>query len=218
MLLVNILSPRTSLSAKGINKRYINQDSSNAHVVKNEARILGIDDSPFKKFKDKRVLLIGTFFRGGSSLDGVLTTTAAVDGSDATARIIRMVKKSKFLLQLRAIMLNGIAVGGFNVIDINKLSSETKIPVIVIMRNYPEAGRMKSSLARLGMEQKVKLLEKAGTIHKAGNVFIQLAGIGLADAEELLKISCTRSNIPEPVRVAHLIAAGVKLGESSGKA
>ncbi len=187
-------------------------------MVKTEARILGIDDSPFDKFRDKDVLVIGTFFRGGSSLDGVLTTTAAVDGADATAKIIKMVKKSKFYPQLQAIMLNGIAVGGFNLLDIRRLNSATGIPVVVVMRGYPEVGRMKSALASLGMKAKVKLIEKAGEIHKVGSIHIQLSGCSLEKAKELLKISCTRSHIPEPVRVAHLIAAGIKLGESKGKA
>lgn len=187
-------------------------------MVKKEARILGIDDSPFDKFRDKDVLVIGTFFRGGSSLDGVLTTTAAVDGSDATTKIIRMVKRSKFFPQLQAIMLNGIAVGGFNVIDIRRLNSATGIPVIVVMRGYPEVGRIKSTLARIGMKAKVKLIEKAGDIRKVGNIHIQFSGCSLEKAKELLKISCTRSHIPEPIRAAHLIAAGIKLGESKGKA
>ncbi len=187
-------------------------------MVKTEARILGIDDSPFDKFRDKKTLVIGTFFRGGSSLDGVMTTTAAVDGSDATAKIIKMVKKSKFFPQLQAIMLNGIAVGGFNVIDIRQLHEKTKIPVVVVMRNYPEVGRIKSTLAKIGMKSKVKLIEKAGRIYKVGNVHVQLGGCSLQTARELLKISCTRSHIPEPIRVAHLMAAGIKLGESRGKA
>lgn len=187
-------------------------------MVKKEARILGIDDSPFDKFKDKEVLVIGTFFRGGSSLDGIMTTTAAVDGIDATAKITKMVKKSKFYTQLRAIMLNGIAVGGFNVIDIRKLNNATKIPVVVVMRDYPELGKIKSTLARLGMKNKIRLIEKAGVIRKVGNVHVQISGCSLEKAKELLKISCTRSYIPEPIRTAHLIAAGIKLGESKGKA
>ena len=187
-------------------------------MIKPEARILGIDDSPFNKFKDKKTLVIGTFFRGGSSLDGVMTTTVSVDGSDATAKIVGMVKKSKFYVQLQAIMLNGIAVGGFNVIDIQRLNAKTKIPVIVVMRDNPEVGRIKSALSKLGMNGKIKLIEKAGEIRKAGRVFVQLAGIDLAKARELLRITCTRSFIPEPIRTAHLIAAGIKLGESKGKA
>lgn len=187
-------------------------------MIKKEARILGIDDSPFDKFRDKKVLVIGTFFRGGSSLDGVMTTTAAVDGKDATAKIIRMVRKSKFYTQLRAIMLNGIAVGGFNVVDIQRLNKETGIPVVIVMRDYPEVEKIKATLERIGMKDKVKLIEKAGAIHRVGNIHIQLSGCSLEKAKELLKISCTRSHIPEPIRTAHLIAAGIKLGESKGKA
>ena len=187
-------------------------------MMKTEVRILGIDDSPFDKFRDKKTLIIGTFFRGGSSLDGVLTTTATVDGSDATAKIVGMIKRSKFYPQLQAVMLNGIAVGGFNVVDIEKLHTATKIPVVVVMRDFPEVGKIKLTLARLGMKSKVKLIEKAGRIYKIDNVHVQLSGCTLQKATELLKISCTRSNIPEPIRVAHLIAAGIKLGESKGKA
>ncbi|MBI2141654.1 DUF99 family protein [Candidatus Woesearchaeota archaeon] len=187
-------------------------------MIKKEARILGIDDSPFDKFKDGKVLIIGTFFRGGSSLDGVMTTTAAVDGIDATVKITRMIKKSKFYTQLRAIMLNGIAVGGFNVIDIRQLHRKTKIPVIVVMRDYPEIGKIKATLAGLGMKGKVGLIEKAGKISKVDNVYVQISGCSLEKAKEFLRISCTRSHIPEPIRAAHLIAAGIKLGESKGKA
>ena len=187
-------------------------------MIKPEARILGIDDSPFDKFKDAKTLIIGTFFRGGSSLDGVMTTTVTVDGNDATAKIGAMVKKSKFYVQLQAIMLNGIAVGGFNVIDIQQLNIKTKIPVIVVMRGFPEVGKMKSTLLKLGMKNKVGFIEKAGRICKAGKVYIQISGCSLETARELLKVSCTRSHIPEPIRAAHLIAAGIKLGESKGKA
>ncbi len=187
-------------------------------MVKKEARMLGIDDSPFDKFRDKTVLVIGTFFRGGSSLDGVLSTTAAVDGSDSTARIIAMIKKSKFYPQLQAVMLNGIAVGGFNVIDIRKLHRSTGIPVIVVMRDLPDVGKIKMTLKAVGMAKKVRLIEKAGPIHKAGLVYVQISGCSLARAKEFLKVSCTRSYIPEPIRTAHLIAAGIKLGESKGKA
>ncbi len=187
-------------------------------MIKPEARILGIDDSPFDKFRDKEALVIGTFFRGGSSLDGVMTTAAAVDGTDSTDKITRMVKKSKFYPQLQAILLNGIAVAGFNVIDIKKLHQATKIPVIVVMRSQPEAGRMKSALEKLGMAGKASSVANAGAIHKVGRLFVQISGIRIPEAKEILDLTCTRSNIPEPIRAAHLIAAGVKLGESKGKA
>ena len=186
-------------------------------MLKREIRILGIDDSPFDKFKDKKSLVIGTFFRGGSSIDGVLSTTVSVDGNNSTEKLAALINRSKFKPQLQAVLLDGIAVAGFNVVDINKLYEKTKIPVIVVMRDYPDMIKMKAALKRLGMERKIQLIEKAGEIHRAGNVYIQVAGTSLEKAREIIRITCTRSNIPEPLRTAHLIAAGIKKGESSGK-
>ncbi|KHO45936.1 MAG: hypothetical protein QS98_C0006G0001, partial [archaeon GW2011_AR3] len=90
--------------------------------MKREIRVIGIDDAPFDKFRDKTAMLVGIVYRGGQFMDGVLSSRARVDGEDATGKIASMVKKCKFRPQLRCIFLKGIAVAGFNVIDINRLS------------------------------------------------------------------------------------------------
>lgn len=187
-------------------------------MPKKEIRILGIDDAPFDKFNDKKTLVIGTFFRGGSFMDGVLSTKVSVDGNDSTKKIIKLVKKSKFKPQLQAIMLDGIALGGFNVVDIVQINKETNIPVIVVMRDYPDFEKIERALIKLNKKEKIKLLKKAGEIHKVGNIYIQTCGIDLEKAKGIIKITCTRSYIPEPIRVAHIIASGIIFGESRGKA
>ena len=53
-------------------------------MYKREIRIIGIDDSPFKKFTKGNILVIGTIFRGGTLLDGILTTKVAIDGNSNT--------------------------------------------------------------------------------------------------------------------------------------
>ena len=186
--------------------------------MKKEIRLLGIDDAPFDKFKDRKTLLLGVFFRGGSSLDGVLSEIVEVDGTDSSDRIIRMVRKSRFYHQLRAIMMKGIAVGGFNLIDIEKVSKKTGVPVIVVMRRPPDRERIARVLEKLGKKRRIKLMERAGKIHRAGNVLIQFSGTTLANAREIVRISSTRGNIPEPVRVAHVMASGITLGHSRGRA
>ena len=186
--------------------------------MKKEIRILGIDDAPFDRFKDRRTLLLGAFFRGGSSLDGVLSETVEVDGTDSSDKIIRMVRKSRFYKQLRAIMMKGIAVAGFNLIDVEKVSKKTGIPVIVVMRRMPDRERIARILENLGKKRRIKLMEKAGEIHGAGSVLIQFSGTTLAGAREIVRISSTCGNVPEPVRAAHIIASGIKLGHSRGRA
>lgn len=187
-------------------------------MLKKEIRVIGIDDSPFDKFKKGKVLVVGTVFRGGLYLDGILSTKVIIDGNDATTKIIEMINKCKFKPQLQCIFLDGIAVGGFNVIDIKELNSKTNIPVIVIIRRKPNIEKIKSTLIRIKKQDKIKLIEKAGTIVPVGEIFIQFTGLSIERAKEMLKIVCTRSLIPEPIRMSHLIASGITSGESSGKA
>lgn len=187
-------------------------------MVKKEIRVIGIDDSPFDKFKDKSSLIVGIVMRGGSFVDGVLSARVDVDGDDSTSKIIGMINKSKFKPQLRCIFLDGIAVAGFNVIDIKELNKKTSIPVITIIRKMPDLKRIRGTLIRLGKKEKAGLIEKAGDVVCLNNIFAQLAGISLPSAGEIIKIASTRSQIPEPIRLSHLVASGIKLGESRGRA
>src|SRR3989338_2836920 len=110
---------------------------SSVHM-KNEIRIAGISDASFDKFRDHSVQVIATIYRGGQFMDGLFSCTVKVDGTDATIKITNMFNKSRFKHQLRCLLLKGIAVGGFNVIDIVKLHKLTGIPVMVIMRKKPK--------------------------------------------------------------------------------
>jgi len=186
--------------------------------MKREIRLIGIDDAPFDKFKKGNVFVVATIFRGGNWLDGVLSTKVRIDGNNSTSKLIEMINKCKFKPQLQAIILDGIAFGGFNIVDVQKLNKKTKIPVIVVIRRMPNFENIKITLKKIGKSQKYKLIEKAGKVHKIGKIYVQLIDISLKDAKEILKISCTRSLIPEPIRTSHIIASGIVEGESKGHA
>jgi len=187
-------------------------------MVKKEIRVVGIDDSPFNKFKDKKILVVGVVMRGGSWVDGVLSTKVTVDGNDSTKKIIEMINKCKFKPQLQCIFLDGIAVAGFNVVDVKELNKKTKLPVIVIIRRMPDISNIRKTLIKINKKYKIKLIEKAGKVEKINDIFVQLIGINLERTIKILKVVCTRSLIPEPIRLAHLIASGVVVGESKGRA
>lgn len=194
----------------------------NFRIIKQEIRILGIDDSPFPSHTTDEVLLVGTVFRAGNWMDGVLSTYINGDGVDATEKITEMVKNSRNLGQLGVIMLDGITFGGFNVVNIRHVFESTGIPVIVIMRKIPNFDRIKKALKRFDdWEDRWANVIEAGEVYKVENtepVYIQIHGIDLKDADEIVRISATRSTIPEPIRVAHIIAAGIVKGESKGSA
>lgn len=186
--------------------------------MKREIRLVGIDDAPFNKFKKGDVLVVGTIFRGGDWLDGLLSTKVRIDGRNSTEKLIEMINRCKFKPQLQCIILDGIALGGFNIVDVQELSKRTKLPVIVVIRRYPDFKKIKATLKKLGKERKYGLIEKAGEVHKIGKIYVQMTGISFENAKEVLRIACTRSLLPEPIRVAHIIAAGIATGESKGKA
>jgi len=192
-------------------------------TVKSEIRIIGIDDSPFSHKKKEDILILGTIYRGGSYLEGIVSTHILVDGKDATSKMIEMVNKSKHRDQLQVIMLDGIAVGGFNVVDIQRLSERTHLSVIVIMRNKPDLENIKRALMNVeDWEQKIELIAKAGEIYSCkvgdGGIYFQCRGISPEKSKEIIKISVTSGHMPEPIRTAHLIASGVIEGESHGRA
>jgi len=190
--------------------------------IKQEIRILGIDDAPFPPHTQNKVMLIATVFRGGTWLDGVLRTYISGDGNDSTAEIINMVNNTRHKDQIGVIMLDGITFGGFNVANVREIFEKTEIPVIVIMRKFPDFDKIKRALLRFeDHEKRWNYILNAGKVYKFDNdetIYFQICGIELEDAKEILKISTTRSAIPEPLRAAHIIAAGVETGESRGKA
>lgn len=190
--------------------------------IKQEIRILGVDDSPFPAHTKEEVMLVGTVFRAGNWLDGVLSTFVNGDGVDATQKISEMVLNSRNMGQLGVIMLDGITFAGFNVVNIRELYEATGIPVIVIMRKCPNFEGIKKALKRFPdwKDRWANVLE-AGEVHRVDSdesIYMQIQGIKIEDALEIVKLSTTRSAIPEPIRVAHIIAAGIVTGESRGSA
>jgi endonuclease V-like protein UPF0215 family len=188
-------------------------------MIKTGVRSIGIDDGPFKRSDKGDVLVVGAVYRGGASFDGLLTTKVRRDGWNATDRLLSMLTQSKFHAQLHYIILDGIAFGGFNIVDIGKLHRETGLKVLVAVRKKPDMKAVKRAITRLSRpEARLKLLEKAGEIIKLKKLYCQLKGMGPDEASELLALTCTRSNVPEPLRAAHLIAGGIVRGQSGRRA
>lgn len=193
-------------------------------MIKSEIRILGFDDSAFTPRSKELVPVIGVVFRGGKFLDGLLRTEVTVDGMDSTEKIIKLINSSRNKQQLKVIMFDGITFAGFNMIDAKKIFEETRIPVLIINRKMPDLVKVKKALKRFDdFDSKLKALENAGQIKECylkdfKRVFYQNIGIDDETAKEVIVLSCTRGFIPEPLRIAHIIATGLVKGESYGRA
>jgi len=194
--------------------------SKKFRCIKPEIRVLGIDDGIFVPHTKGTIDVIGVVYRGGYWLDGVMRTEVTIDGMDATEKIAAMIKKSPHYEELRIVILNGITFAGFNVVDINKLFKTVDLPIIAVTREKPDMEKIRKALENLPeCEKRWQAIESAGKIIKVQTrntkeaVYMQIAGVSQEDAEKILKSTSTRSNIPEALRVAHIIASGLTQSE-----
>ena len=183
------------------------------------SNVVGFDDSPFARTHRGDVRVVGTVF-SGLRLDGILSGRVRRDGANSTRVIAALVAGSKFASQLQLVMLQGIALGGFNVVDIHGLQQLLNVPVLVVARRAPRMELIREALLTRvrGGGRKWALIERAGPMEPVGEVFVQRAGLSLETAGAVIKRFSVHGSIPEPLRVAHLIAGGVATGESRGRA
>ena len=186
------------------------------HSIKSEIRIVGIDDGRFIPRTKGTVIVVGVVYRGGCWFEGVMHSKITIDGLDATEKIAYMIKNSPYYGELRVVVLDGVSFGGFNVADISQLSRMVNLPVISVAREKPDLKNIRSALKNLpNFEARWQALENAGNLievktrNKENPIYIQIAGILREDAEKIIKKASTRSNIPEALRVAHIIASGL---------
>jgi hypothetical protein len=206
--------------------------------------VIGFDDGPFARQHRGDVLLVGAVC-SGTRLDGVVSGHVRRDGADSTRQMVHLVRASQFAAHVGAVMLQGIAVGGFNVVDIHALSEALGVGVLVVTRRRPDMDAVRRALfsdAPLtrprvpGASRKWRLIELAGTMEPLGpsrrslarqprsglrqgapRLWVQRAGLSMETARKLVEATTLHGNVPEPVRIAHLIAGGIVTGRSRGR-
>ncbi len=180
--------------------------------------VVGFDDAPFPPAHRGDVRLVGTIC-ARTRLDGVLSGRVRRDGVNSARAMVAMVKESQFAHHVRAVLLQGIAVAGFNVVDVHGLARELAVPVLVVMRRRPDLVAMRDAIERVpGGASKWALIEAAGPIEPVSRVLVQRIGLSLEEARALLDATTLHGHLPEPLRLAHLIAGGVTTGTSRGRA
>ncbi len=179
------------------------------------SHVIGIDDAPFDPARRGDVPLVGAVF-SRLRLEAVLVGKARRDGANATDSIEGMIRRSRFLPHLQAILLQGIAVAGFNVIDIHRLHRRLGLPVVVVCRRLPDLDAIRRALLEQvpGGARKWRLIGKAGPMEPLAGVYVQRVGIGSDEAGALIGALAVNSRMPEPLRTAHLVAGGLVNGES----
>ncbi|WP_233218852.1 endonuclease dU [Deinococcus arcticus] len=179
------------------------------------AHAIGFDDAPFDRAHRGNVPVLGTVY-ARTTLHAVLRGQVRRDGRNSTAELARLVALAPDHLHL--VLLQGIALAGFNVVDLPALHAATGLPVLVVARKAPDLDQIRAALLTRvpGGARKWRLIEAAGPMEPCGGVYVQRAGLTLPQAEQALGTFTVTGRVPEPLRAAHLMARALVQGHSRG--
>ena len=144
-------------------------------------------------------------------VDGVALGRTAVGGDDATASIASLLRGLK-RNDVNLVMVSGAILSLYNIVDVDLLSKKTRLPVICL--TYKETAGIEGSIRRHfpeGAEEKLaayrRLGERVGVRLKTGHrVYVRTAGLDPRETRGVLDTFTLQGSIPEPVRVAKLLA------------
>jgi hypothetical protein len=188
-------------------------------ATKRFSNLIGFDDAPFSQDHTGPVKVVGTVFTG-LHLTGVVIGEVEKDGADAAEKLARLVAGSRFAEHVQLVMLQGIALAGFNVVDVFDLHHRLELPVLVVSRKLPNLAAIQRALTTQVQEgeQKWALIERLGSPESVGHVYVQRVGLTLEEAQAVIERFTLHGHTPEPLRVAHLIAGALVNGQSRGRA
>lgn len=181
--------------------------------------VVGIDDAPFERCHRGDVDVVGAIFNG-PRLEGVLRGKVRRDGRNATEKLAAMIGESRFAPSLKAVLLQGVTLAGFNVVDLHALSAALALPVVAVSRRRPDLNRIRHALLNSvpGGRRKWRLIESLDPPRKCLSVYVQAVGLGWRETQALIDAFAVHSDLPEPLRTAHLIAGALVHGESRHRA
>ncbi|MEZ4241882.1 MAG: DUF99 family protein, partial [Myxococcota bacterium] len=150
---------------------------------------------------------------------GMLWGRTVKDGLDATEALAGMVLGSKFADQVHLVLIDGLTVGGLNVVDLPALADALGVPCAAVMRKPPAIAAFRRVVERLpDAEVRWDRVVRAGPVHERPPFWFQAAGAAPDDVALALQAVTDTGHVPEPLRLAHLIGAAVVGGASSRRA
>ena len=183
------------------------------HVHKKGFRALGISES-FVKGVSEESILAGVVMRADMTIDGFTFSKATVGGMDATEKILEMYRNLK-RDDINLLILNGCVISWYNVIDLHRVAEETSLPLICVTYNESEGlEKYFKELFPQDWERRVETYRrnKSRTSIKLSTgytVYIRFIGMKIEEAKGVLNKFTSHGSIPEPLRVARLLARSI---------
>jgi len=184
------------------------------HSNKRAIRALGIAES-FRR-PDKRSILAGVVMRSDLVIDGFAFGEATVEGDDATRSMLRLYRRLR-REDVNLLLLSGCIISLYNVVDVDALAKMSGVPVIAL--TYRESAGIEGAIRHNcgDGDEKVARYNRLGprlpiALRTGYRVFARLSAISETDAARVLDSFTLQGGVPEPVRVAKLLAHARRSG------
>lgn len=187
---------------------------SKSTKAKHSLRMVGIDDGTFRP--NRRLLqkapIVAILFRNLQIMNSEVGLVQ-VDGTDANRVLMKLLKRMRY----DVIMLSGISFAGFNVVDIGNLAASTQRPVIAITGEKPDNQAVRVALRDhfTDWENRWRMIRAAGRVHgfkphrEDPTLYFEVRGGSTALAKRCIAATAKISRLPEPIRVARIVARGL---------
>jgi uncharacterized protein len=164
-------------------------------------------------------VLAGVVMRSDFVVDGVVIGKTAVGGDDATASIASLYRRLR-RNDVNLIMVSGAILSLYNIVDVDVLSQKSRLPVVCL--TYRETSGIEGSIRRhfpnasdVKLEAYRKLGRRTGVSLRSGHkVYVRMSGLEPSALKPILDAFTLQGSIPEPVRVAKLMARASLLSRS----
>jgi endonuclease V-like protein UPF0215 family len=177
-------------------------------------RIVGVDDGAFLSHRKAKghTLLVAVLFDNLRLLN-VIWGQIEVDGRDANKVLQYLLRRMRF----DAVMLSGISFGGFNVVNLARLSKSLQKPVIAVTGERPRNQAVRKALRKHfpDWRERWSIVRSAGKMHSLTPVrneprlYFEVQGAPPIFAKKAIASTAVISRLPEPVRVARILARGL---------
>ena len=179
------------------------------HLEKKGIRGLAIAES-FSQ-NSKKSVLSGIVMSTDLVIDGFVFGHSTVGGDDATDAILEMYEKLD-RQDVSFLLISGIVISLYNIIDMKRISEKIGIPVIGV--TYEESSGIEDAIKHHFPESyKSKLTEyskleprKKITLHTSYNLYVRNEGCTVLEAKQLLDKITLQGSIPEPLKITQLLA------------
>ena len=182
----------------------------------NAASCIGIEDGPFlpRQLGSSKAPLVAVRLEGPRIVKAGFRWIG-VDGTDGTKKAIGLLRRLSS--PKCPILLAGVTFGGFNLIDPRKVQSTFRTPTIVVIGTRPDNRAVKRALVRHFPDWKdrweiIRALgpfRKVRTIRNENPVYYENFGCSAKAARELIVSWALVTRVPDPLRVAGLVARGL---------